>query len=59
MLVLHAIVNAIVLLVLPLLLALLLFKVRVRLVAPLRWFTLPQNGQLSSHFSRLWSCGFS
>jgi hypothetical protein len=46
MLVLHAIVNAIVLLPIPLLLALLLFKVRVRLVAPLRWFTLPQYAKV-------------
>src|ERR1019366_6575759 len=46
MLVLHAVVNAIELLVIPLLLALLLFKVRVRLVAPLRRFTLAQYAKV-------------
>ena len=50
MLVLHAIVNAIELLVAPLLLALLLFKVRVRLVAPLRWFTLPRYAKVFIRF---------
>ena len=50
MLVLYAILQAIVLSVIPFIIALLFFKFRVMFVAPVRWFTLPRYAKVLIRF---------